>query len=860
MPRSSEWARRVWYFLNRRRLERELEREMASHRAQLEDPRRFGSALRIREQSADVWGWTWIDDLLHDLRYGARQLRRAPAFAAIAILTLTLGIGANTAYFSVINGDFFADAPVRDPGSLRSLEWADPPLVRRSRAVPYDAFRALTQAQSFASVACATDAELTTIGVGTNTFGGPVQRVTGNYFQTLGITMAQGRSLTAADDRPGAAPAAVISDGMWRRRLDSAPDVIGREITVGGAPVTIVGVTPPGFYARPLWRGVAVTLAMPPPGDRDDDSRCHSIFRLRAGNSDERAQAEAAILIRQFVVDPPMPSSRFPTRFTVRINRFGRGIDDIDVRSFLEREGAVIAASSFLLATMLLIPCANIAGIMLARAVTRRREISTRLALGAGRNRIVRQLLTEGLLLSSIAGVLGVAVSHILFRMLDDSGSGGPAVVDIRVLLYTAGVCVATATGFALVPALRATRIDLAATLRDIAGGFGRSRYSAGKVLTAVQVLLASVLLIGTAVQVRALVGALAPRGVEPERVTMLSVDLGNRDSAVTDVRRAIDQLGGLAGVEVASAVNGGGMNVGTCEPGAPQEREPEQPGRLHFVAPGFLRSTRIPLTRGRDLRWDDDGTAVISQSLATLLSGDRDPIGTTIRLYPHCDTSLTVVGVVADSSNAIGIDFDGMGTRPTAYVPLSAGLGKFPLRFVTLFVRAQAAPLPTAMLVRAVGETDAAARIDQVETQAQRLERQRQGLRTASSLLAGVSLLALFQAAFGLYAVLAHFVSRRTAEIGVRAVLGATPIDLVRLVVGQSLVPVGVGLGIAVALTPVAVSVMAQARITQPLDAGEQIVLLIPVLALLLTAFAAACGPALRATRIAPSVAVRAD
>src|SRR5688572_9107286 len=182
MPIIGEWGRRIWYFLNRRRLERELEREMASHRAQLEDPRRFGSALRIREQSADVWGWTWIDNLIHDVRYGARQLRQAPAFAALAILTLTLGIGANTAVFSIVNGDFFADPPVHDPRSLRTVALTDAFRSNSNqRNVSHDAFLSLTGARSVVSAACATGVRPARIGIGTTTAGLPLQRVTGDY-------------------------------------------------------------------------------------------------------------------------------------------------------------------------------------------------------------------------------------------------------------------------------------------------------------------------------------------------------------------------------------------------------------------------------------------------------------------------------------------------------------------------------------------------------------------------------------------------------------------------------------------------------------------------------------------------------
>jgi ABC-type antimicrobial peptide transport system permease subunit len=335
-----------------------------------------------------------------------------------------------------------------------------------------------------------------------------------------------------------------------------------------------------------------------------------------------------------------------------------------------------------------------------------------------------------------------------------------------------------------------------------------------------------------------------------------MPADFGTREDPASYVRRALQGIGNVPGVEVASAVGGAGLHVAICDPGRAVVLND---ALANIVTPGFLRSTRIPLTAGRDFQWDERG-AVINQALARRLFGDANPIGRTLR-FAQCEEPLTVVGVAADSNHAVGPDFrSGNGTNPTVYLPLWSDVFNLPLRSVTFFVRAGAASVSAEALVRAVREADPSVPISPTQTQADVLARERQGRRTVLGLLAGVSLLALFQAAFGLYAVLAHFVSRRTAEIGIRSVLGASPGDLVRLVVRQSLAPVGIGLGIAVGLAPVAVSVLAKAQITPPLDAGDQIAVLMPVLALLLAAFAAACGPALRASRIAPSVAVRAD
>src|SRR5688572_10110423 len=242
--------------------------------------------------------------------------------------------------------------------------------------------------------------------------------------------MVQGRALTVADSQPGAAPVAVMGNRMWHRLFGAAPEVVGREITVDEEPVTIVGVTPPSFYASFGWRQVDVALAMATPAvssaqtAETDEGRCQPILRLRDNVSDAQAQAEIALLMQPFVADQPPPFGARPaSRIAVQVKHFGRGIDELDGRR-ISNEAASIAAVSFLFATMLLIPCANIAAIMLARTITRRREITTRLAIGAWRGRIVRQLLTEGLLLSSIAGVLGVLLSHILFLVLRDPGGG----------------------------------------------------------------------------------------------------------------------------------------------------------------------------------------------------------------------------------------------------------------------------------------------------------------------------------------------------------------------------------------------------------------------------------------------------
>jgi predicted permease len=852
------WGRRVWYLLNRRRFERDLEREMASHRAQLEEPHRFGSTLRLREQSADAWGWTWIDDLARDVTYGARQLRRAPGFAAVSILTLAVGIGANTAIFSVLNGELFGVPPVRDPGSLRTLE-----SNRGTARVTYEEFLPLTRAQSIEAAACTTGATPSRIGIDEQRASALVQRVTGDYYRMLGVSMALGRPLTVADDRPDAVPVAVISDGAWRRLFASDPDVVGRQLTIGNVPFTVVGVTPRGFYATPRWRRVEITTSMQAPmtldvpsGDprKNDDTACQVLVRVRPEVSDKQTDAEAALLLERGAAARPAAGRSLPGRFTARLRPFGRGIDELDPRD-LSREAPTLAAASFLFTAMLLIPCANIAGVMLARAVTRRREIASRLALGASRHRIVRQLLTEGLLLSTIAGLIGVALCQAVWVVMRDqfANGNGPAVVfDARVLAWSAGLCLAATIAFALAPALRATRFEISSTMRDGGtGGVASSRFSAGRMLTALQVVVASVLLIGAAVQARTMLVSMAPLAVEPERVTVIDTGAGTSGSAERYVRDALARLENVAGVARASAMIPTPQNVELC----PRDPGSGESVSVTDVAPGFFATTRIPMRRGRDFRWNDEDVVVVNEALARRLSGGSDPIGRTLRMW-ECGERLTVVGVVADSRNAVS---PGSGMMPTLYRPLFSDALET-MDSVRFLVRAGGAPVSAAGLVARLKEADAAVPIDKVQTQADLLAGYMRAQRVVSALLAAVGLLAVFQAAFGIYGVLAHFVNRRTAEIGVRMVLGATSNDVLRLVVRQSLMPVVVGLIIVIGLAPLAIVILERGQFTTPLAARDQVLVLLPVLALLMAAFAAACAPAIRATRITPSIAVRAE
>ena len=411
--------RRIWYLVNRRRLEQELAREMAAHRAEMGEPHRFGATLRLREQAADVWGWAWLDDLWHDLRYGVRQLRRTPGFALVAVLTLAVGIGANTTAFGIVKTVLFAELPVPEPRTLRQFEWAG------DRQFSEAAFRYLNDhASGFSSLTCVSNQARVALGRGDRDEQAQAVWVSGAFVRTFGSTTAIGRSLTPADDRAGAPPVAVISHEAWQRHFGAAVSAVGSVVTVDDSPVTIVGVLQRGFSMTVGRRPPDLTLPMAAQARQDAtdgssrERSCRIIGRLSDERNEELTRQEGERLLRWSGL--PLPLDRKPPqlrdRLRLGLRTVGRGIDEME--STLEDDLPQIAGALFLLLSVLIVPCANVAAILLARAITRRQEIVARLALGASRARLIRQLLTEGMLLSVLAGMVGLLMSSLLMSNL----------------------------------------------------------------------------------------------------------------------------------------------------------------------------------------------------------------------------------------------------------------------------------------------------------------------------------------------------------------------------------------------------------------------------------------------------------
>jgi predicted permease len=878
--------RRIWYLLNRRRLERELEREMAAHRAEMGEPRRFGGTLRLREQSADAWGWMWLDELWQDLRYGLRQLRRTPGFTLVAALTLAVGIGANATAFGVVKAVLLAELPMPEPRTLRQFAWDGAP-----RDFSEDTFRHLqAHASGFSALTCVSGGAVT-LGRGDRYEQARAVWVSGAFSRTFPVAAARGRALTPADDLAGAPPVAVLSYEAWQRQFGADPSVVGSVLTVDDAPVTVVGVVRRGFTMtvgrRPpdLWLPVPVSTRAET-GDGSTQGRsCRIIGRLSPGRAEALTRQESELVLRQSGL--PLPSARTGPRLRgavqLQLMPMGRGIDEMRA----ERPGALrdelpqIAGALFLLLAVLIVPCANVAAMLLARAITRRPEIVARLALGASRRRLVRQLLTEGALLSALAGAAGVLMSWLFISNL-----GPPFALDLSVLAVTATLCALATLSFALAPALTATRGDLASRVRESsAGTIGRVRGAPGAALVAVQVLVSCMLLAVAGFQARTLLRSVTSVAIEPERVLIFETHPG-RAAPRGYVQDALRHLHALPGVVSAAAAS----------PDVPQVDLCEQGGRstsriavwLRPISPGYFTTLKIPMRQGRDIAGSDSragrGVVIINGALARALFGTANPVGRELpigecELVPVAMRNgvvvygrrrdvddghgllepLTVVGVVPDTFNGTDVDVSsGRGVSPTMYLPYEQlGTGGA----MTFAVRAAAdATLLATPARRAMQQAAPGGTVGAMQTQAAQLARRSSGVSMLTAVYVLLGLLAMAQAAFGLYGTVSQFVNRRTAEIGLRLVLGARAPDVLRMVVRQALTPVVIGLVLGLASGPIVARVMRAGRLIA--EPGWVDLLAVPagVSVLMAMACAASSMPAWRVSRMDPAAALREE
>ena len=837
---------------------------------------RLGGVEQTRQAYRERQTLPWIEPLWQDIRFGLRMLRKSPAFTAIAVMTLALGIGANTAIFSIVNGVLLNPLPFPHPEQLVVLHESKPNF--EFGAISYPNFQDWQKNNhTFSSMAISDGYyfSLTGTGVAEQLDG---QFMTSDFFETLGVKPMLGRTFTQAEEQPGAEPVVLISEGLWKRKFETSPDVLHRRISLEGRSYAIIGVIPASFHlaVRTLrsrdvyvpmgqWRNPSLT-------NRGAGMGMRGIARLRPGVSVEQANADMA-RVSQNLADafPDVDKGIRAKLVPLKEQMVG------DIRPFLLM---LMAAVGF----VLLIACVNVASLMLARATGRMREFAVRTALGASRRRMILQLFTESLLLATVAGGLGLMLSvwgtHVGLKLLPESLPRTEEIgLDLRVLLFTMTISLLAGTLFGLMPALKISQADPHTALKEGGRGVSGTRHRAQSVFVIAEMAIALVLLVGAGLMVRSLkrLWSVDP-GFNPRNVLTFGYTLppsllnGNPDAIRAAYRNFDDELAATHGVEAVSQ-SWGGMPMGGDDDamfwldGQPKPANTDGMfGTLIYnVGPDYLKAMGIPLQRGRFFTAHDDEKSplvgVIDDVFAKKYFPGQDPIGKRIVLEDHSRT-MEIVGVVGHVKQW-GLDAD------DAH-PLRVQLYTVWMQTPDDFVRL--APSGIDAVVRYTGSltnvSDAIRRsIEQMSreqilydshTMESTISDSLAERRFAMILLGAFAALALLLAGIGLYGVIAYLVGQRAQEIGIRMALGAQRMDVVRMVLweGTRLALMGVTIGIAagLSLTRLMTKMIFGVSATDPLTfSGVAIVLM-------LVAIAACYFPARKAARVDPMQALRSE
>lgn len=827
-----ELLRRLLYLWNRRRLEREMAEEMAYHRELMSPDRRmnFGDELRLREDAREIWGWTWLDRLHQDLTYGLRVLRNAPGFTLTAMLVLVLGIAVPSSAFRVVLTDLQGgSAP--DPDSLVRLTRRAPGAHMTSLSYPELAFYA-ANAKSFRSVigiSVGNQAVFSDAAAAITPEPIHVGFATSNYFPEFGIAPALGRVLTPDDERPDAEPAAVVGELFWQRRLGGDPGVIGRSIRVNGKLLRVVGVMPRSGELRddvwvPLGRQPYVvegsTLLT------DWNSALTLYGRLRPGVSPQASQQETLALAARL-------RERWPDRVLKDEYLEARPILAFDRNS---EEFTTLLTAAALVLLLLVAACANLGTLVLARGVTREREIRVRMALGASRLRVVRQLFTESLLLAVLSGVCALLLSSFVLKVIQlQNDSAASAVPDWRAIAATFGAAMLAALVFGLPPAFRLASLVPSA-------GRARSMFLGAQVGVSCLLLVVSSLLVNS----RQRLGATDP-GFDYRHLVWVSPGLKTHGYGEPAAQAYLDQLrartAAVPNVKATSQVwlePWGGLHMGADWMGR------EYAG--NHVDPQFLDTMGMRLVRGRNFRTGEAGVAIVNEATARVLWPDQDPLG---KALPWASQGQTVIGVVGNASTAY------VGNRQPLEFYLPPSRSNAPES--GLLVRVSGTPRD---FVRRLQDTarDLDARLQptvQVVTDA--YDREMERASAALAVIAMLGAVANLLSVIGLAGLAGYTVAQRTREIGLRIALGARSNHVIRAILTPMSRPIVVGF-VCGALGGAAVASILRSAI--PTMSGLSVV--DPLAYVLAMAFFAAVvalsilAPGRRATRIDPIRALR--
>ncbi len=810
-----------------------------------------------------------MQTLLQDIRGGIRFLWKNPGFTAVAVLTLSLGVGANTSLFSVVNGVLLNPLPYPQPEQLTAI-YQKTPTFEHSSIAYLNFLDWQKDNRTFESIAAYRNDDFNLSGMG------EAERLRGDmisasFFPLLGVKPVIGRTFTLEEDRVGGDPVVVVSEGFWKREFGSSPEILGRILTLNGTARTIVGVIPSSFH---LDRNNDVYIpigqwADPTFRDRRVSMGMFGIGRLKPDVTIEQARADMDGIARNLEAAYPEADAKVGiTLISLKKDMVG------DIQPFLL---VLLGAVGF----VLLIACANVANLLLARATGRTREFAIRLALGASRWRVIRQLLTESVLLGILGGGLGLilaawgtqAILNVLPEALPRSQEIG---VDTRVLLFTLAVSVLAGIVFGLAPALKTLQSDLQETLKEGGRGSSGARHRAQRIFVVVEMALALVLLVGAGLMIRSLsmLWSVNP-GFNPHNVLTFNVALPpTLVASPTGIRPALraihDGVKAIPGIEAASIEGGSLPMMGDSELPFWREGQPKPASDgdmswalMYLVEADHLKAMGIPLLRGRFISAQDDihtpPVIAIDESLARKYFPNEDPIGKRVNLG-IVGTQPEIVGIVGhvrhwgldtDASNAIQAQmYIPFMQIPDQFMPLVA-------TSVQVALRSEGAPLSLVGGIRnAMSQINSQQVVYGVETMDDAISDSLAARRFSMILLGLFAALALLLSSVGIYGVIAYLVGQRTQEIGIRMALGAQQEDVLRMVLGEgatmAIAGIAIGLAAAYGLTREMTKMLYGVSATDPLTFAGVSVLLVGV------ALLACYIPARRATRVDPMVALR--
>ena len=873
---------------------------MTAERARAEARRRFGNAGRKHEESREVWMTRFLSELGQDVRYGCRTMAANKAFSALASLLLALGIGANTAIYSFMESILLRSLPVADPESLVVLNWHSRPPYNASKQwvhvmhgvqglawpggkgvmvsgmFPYGAFETLREENSVFSTLFGYLNGLThNLSIHGQATTASTEYVTGEYFRGLAVSPAAGRLIDSEDDRPGAAPVAVISFATSQNRFGGPPNAIGQSILVDNIPFTVIGVAPPEFFGvdpavapevyLPLHTNVLLDGARAARMYGDENFYWIEMMgRLRPGVSMAQAQAALAPRFHQWVATTATTDGERAKLPALILNPGAEGLGSLR-RQYSKPLYVLLAMVGLILA----VACANIANLLLARAAARRREMAVRLSLGAGRFRVMRQLLTESVMLASLGGAFGVSFAIWGVRTLTLLLSRGQenftlhAELNWNVLGVTAALSVVCGLLFGLAPAIQSTRPDVMPALQDGRGGGPRRR--AQHVLAVAQIAISFLLLVAAGLFVRTLNKLHSVQlGYARENILLFSLNArqaGHRDPEITtfyaNLRKRFESIPGVrsATLSQSSIINAG--HAGRTYRGTIKIGAVTIAGAGVMVAgPRFLTTMQIPILTGREIdERDQPGSmpvAVISERLARTYFGNENPVGRRITL-PDEKRDLEIVGVSAN------LRYGGLKNEEESAMTVFVAVSQFSPDRVTYALRTAGDPVRFVQSVHEiVREADSRIPVTNVITQAAEIDRTISRELTFAKLCTGFAILALLIACVGLYGTMSYSVARQVGEIGIRMALGAQRGAVVWMVLRRVLLLAAGGLAISV---PVALSASRLVKSflfeTQPNDPGT---LVLAGVVLLSAAILAGYAPARRASRIDPVAALRQE